>query len=96
MLGIETNQPTNRGLTMKSAGKNEAEAKATALAASINNKGCYVTVYACFGLFMKVSKRLNTFDPSDSLFGVYWLNGKEKEFTTAQKTKDEQSTPCMS
>jgi len=81
---------------MKSAGKNEAEAKANALAASIQNKDCYVTVYACFGLFMKVSKRLNTFDPSDNLFGVYWLNGKEKKFTTAQKRKDEQSTPSMS
>tara|TARA_R110000764_G_scaffold34214_1_gene76425 strand:- start:266 stop:538 length:273 start_codon:yes stop_codon:yes gene_type:complete len=77
------------------AGKNETEAKANALQASIDNKGHYITLYSCFGIFMKVSKSLHVFDPSDSLFGVYWLNGKEKPFTMSQKIRDEQSTPSM-
>jgi hypothetical protein len=34
-------------------------------------------------------------DPSDSLFGVYWLNGKEKAFTDAQIIRDEQATPSL-
>ena len=80
---------------MINAGKNEAEAKANALQASIDNKGQYVTLYSCFGIFMKISKSLHVFDPSDSLFGVYWLNGKEKPFTLAQQIKDEQSTPSI-
>ena len=80
---------------MIKAGSNEAEARANALQASIDNKGQYVTLYACFGIFMKLSKSLHVFDPSDSLFGVYWLNGKEKSFTMAQQIKDEQSTPSM-
>lgn len=80
---------------MLKAGSNEAEARANALQASIANPSQYVTLYTCFGVFMKISKSLHVFDPSDSLFGVYWLNGKEKSFTKAQKIKDEQSTPSM-
>ena len=80
---------------MISAGSNETEARATALQTSIDNIGKYVTLYSCFGIFIKTSKSLHVFDPSDSLFGVYWLNGKEKSFTTAQKIRDEQSTPSM-
>tara|TARA_B110000459_G_scaffold202895_1_gene257301 strand:- start:2554 stop:2799 length:246 start_codon:yes stop_codon:yes gene_type:complete len=80
---------------MIKAGSNEIEARANALQASIDNPSQYVTLYACFGVFMKMSKSLHVFDPSDSLFGVYWLNGKEKSFTTSQKIKDEQSTPSM-
>lgn len=77
------------------AGKNETEAKQFAKEFSLKNKGHYVTLYSCFGLFLNHSKRLNVFAPSDSLFGVYWLNGIEKPFTTKQKIADEKSTPTL-
>ena len=78
------------------AGQSEPEAKQFAKEFSLKNKGQYVTLFACFGLFLNHSKRLNVFAPSDSLFGVYWLNGIEKPFTTKQKIADEQSTPTLS
>ena len=78
------------------AGKNETEAKQFAKEFSLKNKGQYVTLFACFGLFLNHSKRLNVYAPSDSLFGDYWLNGVEKSFTTRQKIADEQSTPTLS
>ena len=77
------------------AGKNKVDAKENARKASIENKGKYITLYACFGIYMQISKRVNVFDPSDSLFGVYWLNGKEKKFTDAQVIRDQQSTPSL-
>jgi len=77
------------------AGKNETEAKENARKASIDNKGKYITLYACFGIYMQISKRFNVHDPSDSLFGAYWLNGKEKAFTDAQIIRDEQATPSL-
>ena len=77
------------------AGKNEKEAKQFVKEFSIKNKGQYITLFANFGLFLSHSKRLNVFAPSDSLFGVYWLNGVEKSFTTKQKIADEQNTPTL-
>ena len=73
------------------AGKNEIEAKQNARKASIDNKGKYITLYACFGIYMQISKRFNIHDPSDSLFNVYWLNA----FTDAQIIRDEQATPSL-
>lgn len=77
------------------AGKNETEAKQFAKEFSLENEGQYVTLFACFGLFLSHSKYLKVHAPSDSLFGVYWLNGIEKSFTTKQKIADEQSTPTL-
>ena len=80
---------------MISAGKSEAEAKQFAKEYSLKNPGVYVTLFACFGIFLSTSKQLNVYEPSDSLFDVYWLNGKEKSFTTKQKIADERATPTL-
>ena len=77
------------------AGKTKDDAIEFAKKASIDNPGCYVTLYACFGIFVKIHKRLNVFAPSDSLFGIYWLNGKEKPFTAKQKIAAEKATPSL-
>ena len=74
---------------------NEAQARTEAVALSIANKGMYVEVFACFGLFAALHKRLNVFAPSDSIFGWYALNGKVKAFTNAQKIADQNATPMM-
>ena len=80
---------------MIKAGKTKEEAIEFAKQASIQNPGCYVTLYACFGIFANIHKSLNVFAPSDSLFGVYWLNGKEKPFTKKQRIADQQATPSL-
>ena len=77
------------------AGKSEKQAKQFAKDFSILNKGEYVTLFSCFGIFLNHSKNLNIFAPSDSLFGVYWLIVIEKPFTTKQKIADEQNTPTL-
>jgi hypothetical protein len=82
------------GITMP-AGKTEAEAKAFAMQASVENPDMYVTLYGCFGIFCSIKKRMNVFEPSDSIFGVYWLNGKQKPFTKKQKVADSMATPTM-
>jgi len=74
----------------------ENEAKAEAIAISKQNPGKYVTVSACFGLLASIKNRLHVFDPSDSTFGWYVLNGKVKTFTESQKIADWQATPQMS
>tara|TARA_A100001035_G_C27736162_1_gene479199 strand:+ start:176 stop:439 length:264 start_codon:yes stop_codon:yes gene_type:complete len=84
-----------KGREMIEAGSNEQEAKQFALQQSLNNPDMYVTLFACFGIFCDMQKRLNVFAPSDSLFGVYWLNGKEKAFTTKQRIADEKATPTL-
>ena len=76
--------------------KNEAEAKQEAVERSMENGGKYVTVCACFGLFMVESKRLNVFAPSDSVFNWYALNGIVKNFTERQVVADQLATPTMS
>ena len=75
---------------------NEAQAKDEAVALSIANKGMYVEVFACFGLFAALHKRLNVFAPSDSIFGWYALNGQVKAFTNAQQIAMQNATPSMS
>ena len=80
---------------MINAGNNEREAKQFAKEYSLKNPKVYVTLFSCFGIFLNTSKRLNVFAPSDSLFGVYWFNGKEKAFTTKQKIADEKATPTL-
>ena len=80
---------------MIKAGNNEQEAREFVLKASVENPDMYVILYSCFGIFCDIKKRLNVFAPSDSLFGVYWLNGKEKAFTTKQRIADEKATPTL-
>ena len=73
-----------------------ADAKQEAKAYSAAHHGVYVTITACFGLFLSESKRLNVFAPSDSYIKCYWLNGVEKPFSEKQKIADQLATPIMS
>lgn len=67
-----------------------------ALAYSKANPSQYVTLQACFGLFLSTSKRLNVFAPSDSVGGTYWKAGKVRTFTNKQRIADQRATPTMS
>lgn len=78
------------------AGDSLEEAKATAVQASINNPGKYVTLYSCFGAFLSIDDRLHVNAPADSFHNAYWLNGSEKLFTEAQVIQDQINTPTMS
>lgn len=76
------------------------DAKAAALAMSVQFPKDYVTVQPTFGWMVVRSKRLNVFAPSDSAnpFGQsvgYWLNGKHKTFTPKQWVADQNATPMM-
>jgi hypothetical protein len=82
-------------MALRSAGATPAEARKYAMKASIDNKDKYVTLYACFGVFIKVSKTLHVNEPSDSFCDTYWFNGKEKSFTVKQKIADEKNTPTL-
>mgnify|MGYP003132413204 FL=1 len=75
--------------------RNKTEATKFAIELSKKHKDKYITLYACFGIFANISKRLHIFAPSDSLFNSYFLNGKQKYFTTAQKISDEKATPAL-
>ena len=90
-----SHQLTQENNKMIEAGKTKEEAVKFAKEASIENPDCYVTLFSCFGIFVKIHKRLNVFGPSDSLFGIYWLNGKEKTFTAKQKIAAEKATPSL-
>ena len=83
----------------KHLGKRDDTIKSAKLAASKiseEHPGMYVTVFACFGLYLSCHKRLNVFAPSDSYIKSYWLNGKEKPFTRKQKIANDLATPTMS
>ena len=71
-------------------------ARREALKVSKEKRGMYVTIHACFGLYVLASKRLHVFAPSDSYIKSYWLNGKEKPFSGAQITANWNATPTMS
>lgn len=81
---------------MKLKATNETEARTEAIEISNSNRGMYVTVSACFGLFASLSTRLNTFAPSDSCFAWYVRNGKVKTFTEDQRIADQNATPRLS
>jgi hypothetical protein len=70
-----------------------AEARAYARHLSTENPGKYVTLFTCFGIFATVADRLHVFAPTDSYGTSYWLNGKEKTFTSAQRLADQMATP---
>jgi hypothetical protein len=71
------------------------DARAAALKTSQENPKMYVTIYACFGLFISCHKRLNVFAPTDSYIKSYWLNGTEKPFSQKQIIADQIATPTM-
>jgi len=72
------------------------EARAAALALSKRNPRLYYMLYSAFGLFVSAgSKRLHVFAPSSAWGGTYWIGGKEKRFTSAQKIEDQNRTPTM-
>ena len=78
------------------AGTTLDEAREIAMQTSIEQPGIYVTLSAAFGIYLDTAKRLHVFAPSDSIAGGYWLNGKFKPFTNAQKSADERATPMLS
>ena len=77
------------------------DARIAALDYSRRHPRAYVTIGSCFGWIVESHKRLNVHAPSDAKHwsgqtGTYWLNGKEKPFTTAQRVADQNATPTMS
>jgi len=80
---------------------NLQEAKLVAETLSRENPGVYVMIDDCFGLHVRSSKRLNVFDPTsfpwwfDEADRGYWISGKFKHFTAAQKLADQNATPTM-
>jgi len=55
----------------------------------------YFTLYACFGLFVQEANSIGVHTPSDSIGGVYWKAGKERQFTECQIIIDQVNTPTM-
>ena len=80
---------------MRAAADTLEDSKVMAERVSRQNPGKYITLYSCFGLFIEVASRLSVHAPSDSVGGCYWLNGKEKRFTEAQRIADQQATPTL-
>jgi len=76
--------------------RTEQDAKREAVNLSEHNPGRYVIVFACFGLFASLSKRLGVFAPSDATFNWYVLNGKIKSFSTSQHVACQNATPSLS
>lgn len=71
-------------------------AAAYGLSLSIQHPDKYVTVVNDFGACYFITDRLATQAPSDSPSPVYWLNGKARPFTNAQKIADQNATPALS
>lgn len=72
---------------------NEAEAKIEAIALSKKNRGLYVEVFTCFGMFAGIRKSLSVQSVGDSHFDWYAFNGKIRPFTSKQK--DNYSNYCL-
>ena len=83
-------------MALVEAGTTVESAEKFAVRTSLENPGKYVTLFAVFGLFIHIEKRMNVFTPSSSFGDHYWLNGKAKKFTDAQIGADERATPMMS
>ena len=73
-----------------------SEAAKDALAMSKDNPKLYYTLYDCFGVFIASHKRLNIFAPDDTFYKAYFKNGKQVEFSEAQKIASQNATPYMS
>jgi hypothetical protein len=77
--------------------KSPAEVAPAAAACSLANPGKYVTVTVDFDYVLaRLAASLNVFAPTDSWGEHYWLNGKAKPFTDAQRAADWQASPTMS
>lgn len=83
---------------MKTCYQNKPDTLKAGLALSKANPKLYVTaqIWPFKGAYVSTHKRLNVFAPSDSLWNVYWLNGKQKNFTSKQVIADQNATPTMS
>jgi hypothetical protein len=79
----------------KNFGNSLLKAKAHAIEQSKKNPKLYYTIFNAFGLFVRHSKYLHVFAPSESIGGFYVKNGKVKEFTNAQKINDQNKTPTI-
>ena len=73
--------------------KTIAAAKTRAAELSVEHAGQYVIVVNDFGAAFIVTQRLHVFAPSDAMISSYFLNGKEKQFTSAKKRADQLATP---
>lgn len=70
-----------------------ADVAGYAQAVSLANPGLYVTVQQGFGpCYAVLAKRLGRHAPGDTVreLRCYWLNGKRREFTTAQRVAYQQ------
>lgn len=85
-----------KGLDIPEYFETLAEAKTAILKKSKAEPLRYFTLCACFGLCILRHKRLHVFAPSDSYGNTYWLNGREKPFTKAQRIAEQNATPLMS
>lgn len=75
------------------AGNTLPEAKRIAQAYSKEHPESYVTLFACFGLYLSATKRLHVNAPADSIGDCYWKAGIEKPFTESQRIQDQLHTP---
>ena len=74
------------------------EVRADGIKLSRANPKLYYTLFTSFGLYLEASKRLHIFAPDDAPMGIdyYFKNGKQKQFTSAQRIASQNATPTMS
>ena len=82
---------------MRTYYQNKRDTLEAGLTLSKANPKLYVTaeMMPFTGAYVTTYKRLNVYAPSDSLWGVYWLNGKQKNFSDKQVIADQNATPMM-
>ncbi len=85
-------------MTERTYYQNKPDTIKAGLALSKANPKLYVTAQMMpfTGAYVTTAKRLNVYAPTDSLWGIYWLNGKQKKFTAKQVIADQNATPMMS
>ena len=77
--------------------QNKPDTIKAGLALSKANPKLYVTAlrWGFNEAYVTGSKRLHVFAPTSVMFGIYWLNGKQKKFTEKQIIADQNATPQM-
>ena len=85
-------------MTERTYYQNKPDTIKAGLALSKANPKLYVTAlrWGFDEAYVTTAKRLNVYAPTDSLWGIYWLNGKQKKFTAKQVIADQNATPMMS
>ena len=84
----------NNSSSVKLTAATPADVAPAAAAYSRANPGKYITVTVDFGDVRAVAAaRLGVYSPTDSWGEHYWLNGKAKPFTRAQRAADWQASP---